>query len=219
MIFSKQVLYLAASHCMLAYQKRNIMSVATDTQVWYEEYDDMLWFGFRGSTSLYDWIANFRPGNQEYPYYNQSTALTVRRGFLVNYDSVRREIQTVANNAVLNYPNLKIYITGHSLGGALATICADDLFGYKPNLITIGAPKIGNIAFVERFRTHVENYVEIVNVWDIVTYIPPFNRDLAKCADDEHLLKFNKFFWGLDPIATNHDLKNYINLIESLPDE
>ena len=66
----------------------------------------------------------------------------------------------------------QLYITGHSLGGAVATLCATDLQqrGFvaphvRLGLITFGAPRAGNQAFqhwhdgLVRFSFHFDNLV------------------------------------------------------------
>jgi Lipase (class 3) len=60
-------------------------------------------------------------------------------------------------------PGYELYICGHSLGGALATVFAfeaaaanDDLIPKPVTCITTGSPKIGNLAFVDAFE--VSNY-------------------------------------------------------------
>lgn len=48
------------------------------------------------------------------------------------------------------YPSAKIIVSGHSLGGALAVLCALDLhrtYNKVDRLTTIGQPRIGNSEF------------------------------------------------------------------------
>lgn len=53
--------------------------------------------------------------------------LLVHRGFLTAYDSIKTMVFSVAEMITKGVPNWTIYTTGHSLGGALATLCAFEL--------------------------------------------------------------------------------------------
>lgn len=79
--------------------------------------------------------------------------------------------------------NCKIWITGHSLGGALAVITGKKLLGCfeqdqnglsKPHRIfTFGSPKVGNSVFAERCPLK-DNIRQFINNDDIIPYMPPF---------------------------------------------
>jgi hypothetical protein len=62
-----------------------------------------------------------------------------------------------------------LVLTGHSLGGALATLTASVL--PLSLLVTLGAPRVGNTAFVAAL-SNVE-MLRLVNGCDIVTQLPP----------------------------------------------
>lgn len=49
-------------------------------------------------------------------------------GFLEAYNEIRHELQDAVQSALLEAgPRARLYLTGHSLGGALATLAALDL--------------------------------------------------------------------------------------------
>jgi len=64
----------------------------------------------------------------------------------------------------------ELYITGHSLGGAMATIAASRLKDEVEALYTYGSPRVGTRKFVKSF-SNVEHYRHVNNN-DIVTSIP-----------------------------------------------
>ncbi len=50
------------------------------------------------------------------------------QGFLKAYDSVRAKVMAIADEVLGNEPHKwQAYVTGHSLGGALATLCSYEL--------------------------------------------------------------------------------------------
>ena len=67
----------------------------------------------------------------------------------------------------------KVFVTGHSLGGALATLAASHikLLGYNPELYTFASPRVGDPKFAESFQNM--NCYRIANSEDIVTNVPP----------------------------------------------
>ena len=71
----------------------------------------------------------------------------------------------------------KIWLTGHSLGGALATLCAYRLHKQGVpvrGVITIGSPRVGNPAFANDFNSMFgAKSTRWVDDDDFVTQIPP----------------------------------------------
>jgi triacylglycerol lipase len=63
----------------------------------------------------------------------------------------------------------KIYVTGHSLGAAMATIAASRIPSKVIALVTFGSPRVGNRAFVNSLS--VDHY-RVQNNCDTVTKVP-----------------------------------------------
>uniref|UniRef100_A0A7E4VF72 Lipase_3 domain-containing protein n=1 Tax=Panagrellus redivivus TaxID=6233 RepID=A0A7E4VF72_PANRE len=81
-------------------------------------------------------------------------------------------------NATKNYPDYSIWLTGHSLGGALATLAATEIVsnGYVPankvKLYTFGQPRVGDSAFaMAHDKLGFESY-RIIHAGDLVPHIP-----------------------------------------------
>lgn len=66
-------------------------------------------------------------------------------------------------------------MTGHSLGGAIASLSVPDIkqtFGNIGGLITFGEPRVGNQAF-SNYYASVSECDRVVHYSDIVPHIPP----------------------------------------------
>ncbi|KAN0116380.1 alpha/beta-hydrolase [Russula decolorans] len=81
-----------------------------------------------------------------------NTAL-VHAGFLISYNSVRAVVVHVVRDQLLAYPNYTVVISGHSLGGALASIAALSVKSNFPSaavrLFTYGQPRTGDAAYAD----------------------------------------------------------------------
>ena len=65
----------------------------------------------------------------------------------------------------------KLYVTGHSLGAAMATIAASRIQDKVISLVTFGSPRVGSSYF--RKTLNVEHY-RVQNNCDDVTKVPPY---------------------------------------------
>jgi len=102
----------------------------------------------------------------------------VHRGFATAYLSIAKEVIERIMEEYEKAPR-PIFFTGHSLGGALATICALDFALQYPELrsniaaTTFGSPRVGNNAFADLYSHHVQTTWRIANAGDVVTVVPP----------------------------------------------
>ncbi|KAI5649963.1 hypothetical protein M9H77_35968 [Catharanthus roseus] len=111
----------------------------------------------------------------------------VHGGFLSAYDSVRTRIIRLIKQ-VVGYiddgpqPLSKwhVYVTGHSLGGALATLLAlelsssrlTDLGVISVTMYNFGSPRVGNKKFAEAYNKKVKDSWRVVNHRDIIPTVP-----------------------------------------------
>lgn len=79
------------------------------------------------------------------------------------------------------YPGYKVYVTGHSLGGALATLfafeaAADSRIPGPVTCVNIASPRVGNLAFRRAFQSLEQSgqlrCLRISNYKDLVTVLP-----------------------------------------------
>jgi len=92
----------------------------------------------------------------------------VHCGFLEVFSRCKREIEAAVNQNVSRA--LRFYITGHSLGGALAQIASAALD--RDNLAacyTFGSPRVGTACFDEQVKCP---HYRVINNWDLVPGLP-----------------------------------------------
>eukprot|EP01065_Artemidia_motanka_P013000 TRINITY_DN17167_c0_g1_i1.p1 TRINITY_DN17167_c0_g1~~TRINITY_DN17167_c0_g1_i1.p1 ORF type:complete len:1685 (+),score=531.62 TRINITY_DN17167_c0_g1_i1:87-5057(+) len=98
------------------------------------------------------------------------------RGFLRAFRTIEPEVLNRLRPIVQDYPNHEILCTGHSLGGALATLMSYSIRIHFPHLMplcyTYGCPRVGNNAFRAFYDEAVPHTFRIVNQNDIVSTVP-----------------------------------------------
>lgn len=101
----------------------------------------------------------------------------VHQGFSIAYGAIAPRLLAVLSDlqAAKRRP---VFLTGHSLGGALATVCSLDLFvalGLTRREIfvsTFGSPRVGNRAFRELYDESVPVHWRMVVGPDVVAKLP-----------------------------------------------
>lgn len=110
----------------------------------------------------------------------------VHQGFKNAFDDVREEILDVLRNSIGK--DLPLYITGHSLGAALATVATQELEGEFDDLIaacyTFGSPRVGDGKYEKSIKAP---FYRIVNTTDIVTLVPFFLGTFVHVGDPRYL--------------------------------
>ena len=94
----------------------------------------------------------------------------IHSGFNAAFDEVVLDIQKALNEP--DFSDLSLFITGHSLGGALATIATKKLShkGRIAACYTFGSPRVGNDEWIETIKDPI---YRVVNAADCVTMLPP----------------------------------------------
>jgi len=98
----------------------------------------------------------------------------VHRGFYNAYLTVARQVNLAAKSLLASCQGCHIYITGHSLGGAIATLAAADLFQVTKDLTlyTFGSPRVGDEKFAAYFDRIVPDTYRVVHSQDLVPHLP-----------------------------------------------
>lgn len=94
----------------------------------------------------------------------------IHSGFKQAFEEVAIEIQHTLDQD--EFKNKPLFITGHSLGGALATIAAKKLkhTGGMASCYTFGSPRVGDEKWISNIKTPL---YRVVNAADCVTMMPP----------------------------------------------
>lgn len=130
---------------------------------------------FRGTEMLpEDWLTDAKAQFLRDPWGIGDETVAVHSGFYGALDLVWEDLQLE-----LAETKTPVWLTGHSLGGALALLCAYRLH-LKPNTPTIGGvytfgqPRIGNAALIARCAPELSQRVfRYVNGSDVVPLVPP----------------------------------------------
>lgn len=162
-------------------QEPILYSSTCDCQVYVCQYDDYLSICFRGTESIQDILTdiNIFQAIMVLPSTPIWECPNVHNGFYQQFYSVLQPIQDNIRNYISipeNTEKNKIVFSGHSLGGALATIAALYFSIKYPNLeiscLTFGSPRVGNSKFVQLFDSKVKHSFRYVNDNDPVPCIP-----------------------------------------------
>lgn len=131
---------------------------------------------FRGTQRPTEWLYNFYARQQEY-HPGGAAWGRVHRGFIANYNSILEPLpRDIARQLD---PSVPCYLTGHSLGAALAVLASVDLAVHLPTLqpqlqlYTYAGARVGDPTFARLHMQTVPNHYRVVNLADLVPLLPP----------------------------------------------
>lgn len=158
-------------------------SETTDTQAFLAANGDFAVLAFRGTEvkKKQDVLTDLRAMQIS------SIEGRVHKGFQDAYDSVRNDIEKSIARLDKKLP---LYVTGHSLGAALATVATQNLdVGSKfrdriAACYTFGSPRVGNTKYDRAFKAPI---YRMVNTTDIVTVIPLLAMGYVHIGDVRYL--------------------------------
>ncbi|MHA2362538.1 MAG: lipase family protein [Candidatus Hodarchaeales archaeon] len=155
-----------------------IENTKTDTQCFIANDESRIIIVFRGATDLHDYYTDAKVLQVKYPpvkrrFFFFFRVPRVHKGFHNAYQSVKQEILAEIQS-LMKTKKHEIFITGHSLGAALAVLCAVDIenvLNQPIMLYNFGCPIIGNKHFVKNFKKRNITSYRVVNDEDIVAKI------------------------------------------------
>ena len=188
----------------------------TDTQGFIVEYQSYVSVTFRGSSSLNDWINNFkiRPITDN--------GVNFHKGFYESLNSVYGSIKQRLRSPMSR--GKTIYITGHSLGGALATILTYRLAVDNPQyrtqlkLYSFGAPPAGTIGLTGRFKKYGIESFSVTVIGDYFSYERCFAYKVLHSSPLKYVKPNTVYLPHKGPISTllAHLISVYISQLKSI---
>jgi triacylglycerol lipase len=170
---------------------------------------------FRGTMTTTEWIRDFSIHLTTYPY---KTFGKVHDGFIQTYDGFRKGIQDSLGRLG---PGRKLFIAGHSLGAALATLAAPDVVSMKgvkaATVYTFGSPRVGDRTFADDYNSLFrERSFRIANSSDIVVAMPfpvPFLGFLGGYFT--HVETAVDFTLQQEDVEKNHEMNTYMHALKT----
>ena len=142
--------------------------------------------------------------------------IKVNKYFYLIFEIIKNDIfSEVILNDIKQNKDYQIIFTGHSLGGAIATLASYYFKKYnlgenEPILITFGQPRVGNENFAINYMEIISSVYRIERENDIVSMFPPIKN--IKESDTIHLLNFLRHLSDLKSNFQN--LITCVNLME-----
>ncbi len=164
---------------------------------------------FRGTQYLADWLTNLNMMVS-----SSATGQPLHDGFNKAFKSMEPELKKFMS--VVAIENIHtVHCIGHSLGGALATICGDWIYSHnkrKPYIYSFGSPRVGLYSFASSCTSRVgaQRIFRCYHKTDIVPCIPIWPFIHTPVAGQDYYLPSP----GIIPMAEYHGMDHYIDSVE-----
>ena len=117
-------------------------------------------------------------------------ACRVHSGFYDDWMHVKPSVVNATLQALADHPGARVWVTGHSLGGAIACLGAVELAVLLQRrdvrLLTFGEPRVGNVFFAAFVRAWVPAAVRVVHQDDAVPHLPPQGNEVLLLTAFHH---------------------------------
>ena len=188
------------------------------------------YISFRGTLEKQEWMQNFTYEQTPFKHnnnVNQQHALFisnstkeysagVHSGFLQVYNEFRNKLI----HKIKKINPTQIIVGGHSLGGAIATICGLDLkiMGYNVIVYNFASPRVGDDGFCDLVVKNKLTLYRIVNTCDVAPTFPvsvsPNFQDPENPFIYTHCGQAVYFTSNWKSIINNHIMSVYINWLD-----
>jgi hypothetical protein len=153
-----------------------ISTASSQVVVVVDREEDEILVGFRGTINkISQWVSDLEVGYTNW-YGNGKVHIGFHKRFVEMYEPTVGMLK----KARMILPTADIIISGHSMGGAVATLIASALKRNQPSslhpstIITYGSPRVGNKDFVTYVNSQFgTNLIRVMNELDMVTDVPP----------------------------------------------
>ena len=183
----------------------------------------------RGTVLAQEWLEDAKVCQVPYPY-RRKTGMT-HKGFTRVYRSVRLQIMKTVGELARTRGIETLYVTGHSLGGAVAMLAAVDLHAnlhprIRTILYTFAQPRTGSVRFTDFVDEQMDQSWRIVNRNDSVCGVPgervfcmsafPDVVEYYATIRNEYYLDFGEKSSSPDDFVANHAILNYLAALRRL---
>lgn len=139
--------------------------------------NNLIVLAFRGTSNFLNWEENFQFSKDPMDFCH---GCEVHKGFMNTYWMRHYHYLYVMEKAHEQYPQHRLIVTGHSLGGALATLAAGDIrrnedpwYLANTELYTYGSPRIGNAALARFLSNQSRLSYRVTSTRDLIPRLPP----------------------------------------------
>lgn len=150
-------------------------------------------------SAVKDWTTNSNIKMIDCKYGQGKVHSGFQKSFFTSWEIIKNYIEKHSANG-----SKKVYVTGHSLGGALATLCYGALISEnkKENkiqlggLYTFGQPKLGCKLYAKNFINYRNKIIRVQNCTDPVPLLPPslFGKNKYKHISKEKTISWKEEF-------------------------
>lgn len=163
---------------------------------------------FRGTHYKADWLTD---GNVAVS--SSATGKSVHDGFNKSFKSMEPQLMRFMDKVAQSNIHT-IHCIGHSLGGALATLCGEwikSVYKRSSYIYTFGSPRVGLYSFAKACTSAVgdKNIFRVYHKTDIVPCVPTWPFYHAPITGRDYLL----YSPGLIPMGEYHRMKNYVGSV------
>lgn len=163
---------------------------------------------FRGTSYLADVLTDLNCSVS-----SSSTGKPLHDGFNKSFKSMESQLAKFMTSKAMNGIHT-VHCIGHSLGGALATICGDwiqSTYKRKPYIYSFGCPRVGLYTFASTCTNRIgsERIFRAYHKTDIVPCIPPWPFSHTPISGVDYFLPSP----GIIPIGEYHRMKHYVESV------
>jgi hypothetical protein len=198
--FSVGLAQMLAMYSADAYTEANIHDPHTNAEAQVTLFRDSSGFkiivAFTGSHTTKDFIQDAKFEMRRLGYSTAMNPAYVHAGFLEDA-AIDARVTLEVRNLLAVHPDGQVFVTGHSLGGAIALLCAVELrrSGIQvAGVYTFGQPRVGNSAWAAMYEQALgDRTFRVVNENDIVPRTPGVLMGYRHCGNEVLLLPWHSY--------------------------